>query len=122
MREGKGEKRRGERGTEGAGGGRGGRKGRDEGKGKGRVGRGSCCPTPSHITCLRYAPASIAAAEKRPLSYQTQSVHMVRNCGAQTSPLTMHYGGQKLGENRGRNGRIFTPTKRFLLLGFRFMV
>jgi len=49
-------------------------------------------------TCLLHAFASIAAAEKRPLSYQTpQSVYMVRNCGAQTLPLTMHYGGKKIG-------------------------
>ena len=53
------------------GGGRGGRKGRDEGKGLGG-GTGA----PSHMTSLRHSPASIAAAEKRPLSHQTpQSVH-----------------------------------------------
>ena len=41
---------------------------------------------------------STAAAEKRPLSYQTpQSVHRAQNCGVQTLPLTMHYGGGKLG-------------------------
>jgi len=40
--------------------------------------------------------ASIVATEKHPLIYQMpQSVHMVRNCGAQTLPLTMHYGGKK---------------------------
>jgi len=51
------------------------------------------------------------------LSYQMpQSVHIVRNCGAQTLPLTMHYGGKKLGENRGRNGRILTPNERVLTL------
>jgi len=56
----------------------GGRKGRDEGKGKGKGWEGNWCPSP--MTCLRHAPASIAAAEKRPLSYQMpQSVHMVRN-------------------------------------------
>ena len=50
------------------------------------------------MTCLHHAPASIAAAEKRPLSCRTpQSVHMVRNCGAQILPLTMHYVG-KMGE------------------------
>jgi len=49
--------------------------------------------------------ASIAAAKKRPLSYQTpQSVHRARNCGVQTLPLTMHYGGGKLGRNWGWSG------------------
>jgi len=99
------------------GGGRGGRKERDEGKGKGRGWEGELVPAPP-MTCLRHAPASIATAEKRPLSYQTpQSVHMVRNCGAQTLPLTMHYGGKKLGGNRGRNGRILTPNERVLTVG-----
>jgi len=60
------------------------------------VGKGSWCPD---MTCLRHAPASIAAAEKCPLSYRTpQSVRMVRNCGAQTIPLTMHYGGKNWGK------------------------
>ena len=69
-------------------------------KGRERVGWGNWCPFPhGATTCLRHAPASIAAAEKRPLSYQTpQSVHMVRNCGAQTLPLTMHYRGKKWGK------------------------
>jgi len=45
----------------------------DEGKGKGWGGE---LVPPPHMTCLRHAPASIEAAEKRPLSYQTpQSVH-----------------------------------------------
>jgi len=71
-----------------------------------------------HMTCLRHAPASIAAAEKCPLSYQMpQSVRMVRNCGAQTLPLTMHYGGKKLGKNRGMNCRILTPNERVLTVG-----
>ena len=72
-------------------GGEGGMKGREkEGV------EGSWSPT---STCLRHAPTSIAAAEKRPLSYQTlQSVDMVRNCSAQTLPVTMHYGSKKLGE------------------------
>jgi len=31
--------------------------------------------------------------------YQTpQSVHMARNCGAQTLSLTMHYGGKNWGK------------------------
>ena len=52
-----------------------------------------------HMTCLGHAPVSIAAAKKPPLSYETpQSVHMVRNCGAQTLPLTMHYGGKNWGK------------------------
>jgi len=29
----------------------------------------------------------------------------------------MHYGGKKLGENKGRNGRILTPNKRVLTVG-----
>jgi len=94
-REGDGEKRRreGKRGRM-DGGGRGGRRGRDEGKG-GEGGAGAPSPT----SCLQHAPASIAAAKKRPFSYQTpQSVHMVRNCGAQTLQLTMHYGGKKWGK------------------------
>ena len=38
--------------------------------------RGPDFTDPRFTTCLRHAPASIAAAEKRPLSYQTpQSVH-----------------------------------------------
>jgi len=62
--------------------------------------------------------ASLAAAKKRPLSYKTpQSVHMVRHCGAQTLPLTTHYGGEKLGENRGRDGRILTPSERVFTFG-----
>jgi len=78
------------------GGGRGRRKGSDEEKGKERGGEGSWCPP---MTYLRHAPASIAAEEKRPMSYQMpQSVHVVRNCRDQTLPLTMHYRGKKLGE------------------------
>jgi len=52
------------------------------------------------VHCRQYRPiASIAAVEKRPLSYQTpQSVCRARNCGAQTLPLTMHYGGKNWGE------------------------
>jgi len=43
--------------------------------------------------------ASIAAAEKRPLSYKTpQSFHRPPYCGVQTLPLKMHYGGEKLGK------------------------
>jgi len=44
--------------------------------------------------------ASIAVAEKRPLSY----------CGFQTLPLTMRYGA-KIENNSGSNGRIFTPNE-----------
>ena len=46
----------------------------------------------------------------RPLSYQMlklKSVNRARNCGVQTLPFTMHYGG----ENRGRNGRILTANE-----------
>jgi len=50
-----------------------------------------------HGVITLFTVASIAAVEKRPLSYQTpQSVHRARNCGVQTLPLTMHYGGEKL--------------------------
>jgi len=60
--------------------------------------------------------ASIAAAEKRPLSYQTpRSVHRARNCGVQTLPLNALWGG-KLGENRGWSGRILTPNELDLTL------
>ena len=77
---------------EGGDGGKEGMKGREMVRG----GRGAGAP---HMTFLRHAPASIAAPEKRPLSYQTlQSVHMVRNCGALTLPLTMHYGDKKWGK------------------------
>jgi len=63
---------------------------------KGRGEEGELVPP---TTCFRLAPASVVATEKHPLSYETpQSVHMVRNCGAQTLPLTMHYGGKKLGK------------------------
>jgi len=71
----------------------------DEAKGKGR-GKGELMPphdlfAPSPCQYI----ASIAAAEKRPLSYQTpQSVHMVRNCAAQTMSLTLHYGGKNGGK------------------------
>jgi len=52
------------------------------------------------------------------LSYQTpQSVRRARN-GIQTLPLTMHYGGVKLGENWGRNGWILTQTNSILRFGF----
>ena len=55
----------------------------------------------------------IAATEKRPLSYKTpQSFHRPRYCGVQTFPLEMHYGGEKLGENWGRSGRILTPQRK----------
>ena len=68
-----------------------------------------------NIVHYRQYIASTAAAKKCPLSYQTpQSVHKARNCGAQTLPLTMHYGGKKLGKNWGRNGRILTPTNSIL--------
>ena len=68
-------------------------------KGREREGwGGELVPPPSH-DLFATPPASIAAAKKRPFSYQTpQSVHMVRNCGAQTLPLTMHYGGKKWGK------------------------
>ena len=99
----------------------GGEGGKEGVKGRERegVGRGNWCPLPhGATTCLRHAPASIATAEKHPLSYQTQqSVHMIRNCGAQTLPLTMHYGGKNMGENRGRNGQILTPNERVLTVG-----
>jgi len=62
--------------------------------------------------------ASIAAAEKRPLSYKTpQSFHRPRYCGVQTLPLKMHYGGEELGENWGRSCRILTPNERVLTFG-----
>jgi len=52
------------------------RKGKDEGREREGVGRGSWCPHP--MTRLHHAPASIAADEKRPLSYHTpQSVHIM---------------------------------------------
>ena len=74
-----------------------------------------------HMTCLRHAPASIAAAEKRPLSYQMpQSVHM--DTWFETVVLRPCYwqcimGVKKLGENRGRNGQILTPNERILTFG-----
>ena len=46
-----------------------------------------------------------------------QSFHRPRYCGVQTFPLTMHYGGEKLGENWGRSGRILTPNERVLTVG-----
>ena len=56
--------------------------------------------------------------EKRPLRYQTpQSVLGAGNCGDQSLPLTMYYVGEKLGENRGRNGRILTPSERVFTFG-----
>jgi len=59
-----------------------------------------------------------AAAEKHPLScYVPQSVHGHSYCSARNFPLTMHYGGKKLGENRGRDGRILTHNERFLTFG-----
>ena len=61
---------------------------------------------------------SIAATEKRPLSHKTpQSFHRPRYCSFQTLPLKMHYGGEKLGENWGRSGRILTPNERVLTVG-----
>ena len=72
----------------------------DGGEREGMKGRGREGELVAPMTSLRHAPGSIAAAEKRPLSYQTpQSVHMVQSCGVQTLPLTMHYGGKK---NRGK--------------------
>jgi len=65
-----------------------------------------------HGIITLFTIASIAAAEKRPLSYQTpQSVHRAQNCGVQTLPLTMHYGGEKLWENWGRNCPILTTNE-----------
>ena len=56
---------------------------------------------------------SIAATEMRPLSHQTpQSFHRQRYCGVQTFPLEMHYGGEKMGKNWGRSGRILTPKRK----------
>jgi len=61
---------------------------------------------------------SIAAIEKRLLSYKTpQSFHTPRYCGVQTFPLDMHYGGEKFGKNWGRSGRILTPNESFLTFG-----
>jgi len=62
--------------------------------------------------------ASIAAIEKRPLSYKMpQSFHRPRYCGIHTFPLEMHYGGEKLGKNWRRSGRILTPNERVLTVG-----
>jgi len=67
--------------------------------------------------------ASIAAAEKRLLSYKMpQSFHCPRYCGVQTLPLKMHYGGEKLGENWRRSGWILTPNKLDLTFGFQTTV
>jgi len=64
-----------------------------------------------NIVYYRQYIASIAAAEKRPLSYQMpQSVHRARNCGVQTLPLTMHYGGEKL----GKEWKDFDPNELVL--------
>jgi len=72
----------------------------------------------NHGVITLFTIASIVAAEKRPLSYQMlQSVHRARNCGVQTLPFTMHYGGEKLGVNRGRNGWILTPNESVLAFG-----
>jgi len=61
---------------------------------------------------------SIAATEKRLLSYKTpQSFHRPHYCSVQTFPLEMYYGGEKLGENWGRSGRILTPNERVLTFG-----
>jgi len=60
----------------------------------------------------------IAAAEKSPLSYYTpQSVHGHSYCSVRNFPLTMDYGGKKIGENRGRVGQILTPNERVLTYG-----
>jgi len=56
--------------------------------------------------------ASIAAAEKRPLSYKMpQCFHRPRYSGVQTLPLKMHYRGEQLGENWERGGQILTPNE-----------
>ena len=75
----------------------------------------------SYYTLFNFV--GIAAAENCPLSNKTsQSVHRPRYCGVQTLPLKMHYGGEKVGENSGRNGRILTSSERVLTFGFRSMV
>ena len=52
-----------------------------------------------HGVITLFTIASIVAAEKRPLSYQTpQYVRWARNCGVETLPLTMHYGDEQLGK------------------------
>jgi len=43
-----------------------------------------------------------------------QPVHGHSYCSVRNFPLTVHYGGKKLGENRVRDGRILTPNKRVL--------
>ena len=56
---------------------------------------------------------SIAAAEKRPLSHKMpQSFHRPRYCGVQTLPLKMHYGGEKLGKNWGKEWSDFDPQRK----------
>ena len=56
--------------------------------------------------------ASIAAAEKRPLSYKTpQYFHRPRYCGVQILPLKMHYEGEKLGGGLGKEWSDFDPNE-----------
>jgi len=40
-----------------------------------------------------------------------QSVQRAQNCGVQTLPLTMHYGGGKVGQNWGCSGQILIPNE-----------
>ena len=68
--------------------------------------------------CTFFNFTSIAATEKRPLSYKTpQSFHRPHYCGVQTFPLEMHYGDEKLGENWRRSARILTPNETVLTFG-----
>jgi len=68
-----------------------------------------------------FSTGRIAAAEKHPLSYyMPQSDHGHSYCSVRNFPLTMHYGGKKLGESRGRDGRILTPTKGVPVYGVKF--
>ena len=56
--------------------------------------------------------ASIAAAEKRPLSYQTPQSVAWFETGAQTLPLTMHYWGKKIGGKQGKEWSDFDPQRK----------
>ena len=114
--EGKGEKRRAERGKEGAGGGRGGKEGMNGREGKGRGG-GAGAPPPHDLFSTRPCQYSGRREASFELSNATICPHGSKLWCPDLAIDNALRRLKKLGENRGRNGRILTPNERVLTVG-----
>jgi len=94
----------------------------DEGNKKGRDGEGELVPPHTH-DLFTSRPCQYSGRREASCELSKATIcHMVRNCGAQTLPLTMHYGVKKWGKMGEGIIGFWPPTKGFLLLGFRSVV